>query len=414
MSQAYGTEVPQGKYNRWCERRPLICCDEERDRCANRYVFDNNLTRSEKAAFYVHELVDCQGLEFVVFSNARINQQVILPGNIVIVPCFTTDAKETNEIFSQCTREMERRGCFIYDGWLSIADWNESNVRKAISSIAPALSVFALRASAWFSWEPKYSPFSRGGICYEFEQDDVGRVSQLTQFMSKLKEADAQALLTSIGWLSQSLRLDEPSAKFLFGVLAIESLATYIEDESPDDSTFRELRCMRLTRRERKEQRVACIRDVMAQFLDEDPERAVSSAYFDCIVGIKKRLQLHLAHVFPEDTEPVDLLFKLKVDDKTLYELRNDIAHGRIDSLSEEQREVINVRAWDVERTARDYILQVLRTVTGQDLPKCEILETVSFRLEEGIFSHPSMYKGPIHMAEVYSSPYRGLITGRS
>jgi len=414
MPQNCPPQVPIGKYNKWCERRSLVCCDEEKDSRANRYVGDNTLTESEKAAFYVHELVDCQGLEFVVFSSARINQYVVLPGNIVIAPCFATESGATNSLIVQCTREMERRGCFVYDGWLPIADWNKDSVRKAISLIDSALSLFTLRVSTWLSWEPKYSPFQKDGKWHEFNQVDVRQLDQLIESMKQLDEADARALLNSIVWLSQSVRLEQPPAKFLFGILAIESLGNYIEEESSDNSIFNRLRCTQMTKHQLKEERQACVGDIMGQFLDTDPEGAVKSAYFDCIIGIKKRLQAHLTNVFQDNTEPVELLFNTKVDGKTLYELRSHIAHGKIDMLSEQQRETINLRAWDVERIARDYLLKVVMTVTGQALPEAEILEVTSGHLENCIIFHEGRYEGPIHMAEVYSSSYRGFITGMS
>lgn len=406
--------VPPGKYNKWCECRPLVCADEKRISSTDKYVLDSNLTHSEKAAFYIHELVGCQGLEFVVFSNARIKHPVMLPGNITIVPCFLTELEVTDSLLARLTLEMTHRACFIYDGWLPIGDWQTDSVRKTIRMIDSALSVFALRASAWFSWEPKYSPIMRGGIYYEFEYKDVLQVNETAKFINEMNEADARALLSSIGWLSQSIRTSEPAARFLFGILAIESLATYIEEESAEDSAFSKLRCEQSTKQQRKKWRQACIKDTMAQFLDMDPEKAVQAAYFDCVVGIKQRLRAHLANIFREETEVIRLLFDLKVDGKTLYELRNDIAHGRMDALSEAQREAIFARAWDLERTARTYVLNVLKSVMGHELDECEILESVSPRLREGIVSHESMYKGPIHMAEVYSSTYMDSITGGS
>jgi len=50
----------------------------------------------------------------------------------------------------------------------------------------------------------------------------------------------------------------------------------------------------------------------------------------------------------------------------------------------------------------------------ARELDESEILESVSPRLREGIVSNESMYKGSIHMAEVYSSTYRNSITGSS
>lgn len=414
MSLDSTLSVPPGKYNKWCERRPLVCADEKKILHTDKYVLDTSLTLSEKAAFYTHELVGCQGLEFVVFSNARINHSVKLPGDITLVPCFLAELGETDSLIAQLTLEMTHRACFVYDGWLPIGDWQRDSVRKAVRRIDSALSVFALRASAWFSWEPKYSPIMRGGIYYEFESEDVTQVNDLSKSVSQMKEPDARALLSSIGWLSQSVRSNEPAARFLFGILAIESLATYVEEESAEGSAFSKLRGERLTKQQRKEWRQACIRDTMAKLFDVDPEKAAQAAYFDCIVGIRQRLESHLMNVFRDETEPIELLFKLKVDGKTLYELRNEIAHGRMDALSEAQCEVIFARAWDVERIAREYILKVLEIVMARELDESEILESVSPRLREGIVSNESMYKGPIHMAEVYSSTYRDSITGSS
>ena len=404
--------VPAGKYNKWCERRLLVCGDEEKRERADKYVEDANLTLSEKATFYTHELVDCQGLEFVVFSNARMNLPVGLPGHITLVPCFVAKLKGADSTIARLTSEMARRACFVYDGWLPITDWQLADVRKAVRRINSALSVFALRASAWFSWEPKYSPIMQGGSYYNFRSEDITHVNELSKSISEMREPDAQAFLSSIGWLSQCVRSNEPAARFLFGILAIESLATYIEEESTEASVFSELRSERLTRQQRSEWRQNCIRNKMAELLDVDPERAVKNAYFDCIVGIRQRLESHLMNVFCDESEPVELLFKLKIDDKTLYELRNEIAHGRMDALSETQREVVIARAWDVERVARQYILKVLGIVMAREIDESEIIESIVFKLQDGVASHEGMYRGPIHMAEVYSSVHGDAITG--
>jgi len=252
----------------------------------------------------------------------------------------------------------------------------------------------------------------QGGSYYNFRSEDITHVNELSKSISEMREPDAQAFLSSIGWLSQCVRSNEPAARFLFGILAIESLATYIEEESTEASVFSELRSERLTRQQRREWRQNCIRNKMAELLDVDPERAVKNAYFDCIVGIRQRLESHLMNVFCDESEPVELLFKLKIDDKTLYELRNEIAHGRMDALSETQREVVIARAWDVERVARQYILKVLGIVMAREIDESEIIESIVFKLQDGVASHEGMYRGPIHMAEVYSSVHGDAITG--
>ncbi len=405
MSSNLAHEVPEGKYNKWCERRPLVCADETKLSNTDKYVERSDLTLSEKSAFYTHELVGCEGLEFVVFSNARLDTPMILPGHITIVPCFLPEDKQgLDNNLAMLTKQMAQRSQFIYDGWLPILDWKEEVVHKAIRNVEAALSVFTLRAPVWFSWEPKYSPIARGESYYNFGHRIVSQANDLSKFIDQLSEADSRAILSSIAWLSQSLRLTEPAAKFLFSILAIESLGIYIEEEADGASIFSKLCSVNLTKTERREQRKDCIIETIKQFYKTDPEVAIKTAYFDCVVGIKQRLKKHLEVVFVDNMEVVNLLFGTEVEGKTLYDLRNDIAHGRFDALSEAQREKIYTRAWDIESTARKYILKVLRYISGKSIYLEQIPAVYSFDLKDGIVSNQSMYRGPIHMAELYSS----------
>ena len=257
-------EIPSGKYNRWCERRPLVCSDKERIDRANSYLIKKELTSSEKAAIYLHDLVSCEGLEFVAFGNARLNEPVVLPGNIKLVPCFLPDVegKSLEDPLVQLTMQMVQRSRFIYDGWLPISNWQAEAVRKAIRKIDQALSIFALQGQVSFSWEPKYIPIDKSQpSSYHFEHRHIQEIEQLSHFTESLSYADSRALFRSVAWLSQSLKLTEPAARFLFSILAIESLADYIEEASTDDSVFASLRSMssHITKPERKAQREECI-----------------------------------------------------------------------------------------------------------------------------------------------------------
>ena len=340
-----------------------------------------------------------------MFSNAYIKQLITLPGNITLVPCFSLDLSKIESNIDRLTLDMKRKGRFIYDGWLPIDDWDKANVREAIITIDSALTVFALLASAWFSWDSKYSMMMQGGISYEFEQNNITEINQLTNYINELNQQDARALLNSISWFSQSIRLTEPAARFLFNIVAIESLATYIE-QSEEGSAFSQLRYNKLTKQQQNQERQDCISDIMAELLETNPVQAVQEAYFNCIVGIKQRIQNHLQGVFQEDTAPVQMLFSFKVDGKTLYDLRNEIAHGSMDALSEAQREVVLTRAFDLENIARSYLHKVIEKVTGVNLEDHMILESISPGLNQGINSNEGMYQGPTHMAIVYSSVF--------
>jgi len=393
------------KYNAWCERRALVCADQDRYHRAAAFFARRDLAPSERAAFYIHELTGCEGLEFVAFSNARLKNFVMLANSVVLVPCFLSDIEGQNvrDPLVQLTMKMERECRFIYDGWVPIATWDEENVRKAVRSVDEALSVFCLRGRTFFEWEPKYPAPSESSSAYQFEDQHIRELEGVARLLDSLSEGDRVALYRSLAWLTQGLCLSEPAARFLFSILAIESLATYIEREAPDESPLAVLRAEHLTRTERLAKREKCIDDTLSELLQSNPTKAISMAYFDCVVGIKRRLRTHLEHVFTSDAEPIALLFGHEVEGKSLYDLRHEVAHGTTDALSEVQRDRIRQRVWDAERLARRYVLTVLETALGAKPFSEGMTATLLLGIQNVVASSEGMYQGPMDMAVVYS-----------
>lgn len=138
--------------------------------------------------------------------------------------------------------------------------------------------------------------------------------------------------------------------------------------------------------------------------LDQDSKKAIERAYFDCVITITKKLVGHLENVFKSNPEIPSLLFTEKVEGKSLYDLRHDIAHGAADALSELQREQIFKRAWDVARIARQYIMGVLTATLGVEELNERIASSVLISPSSMVVSNEGMYQGPIHMAVLYYS----------
>lgn len=400
---------PDGKYNRWCERRPLVCSDQTVISRARNHLIKKELTSTEKATMFLHDLVDCQGLEFVAFSNAHFKKPYTLGDKIILVPCFLSDikGKSWEDPLVRLTYRMMEYSRFVYDGWIPISAWHIDSVREAIRSVNEILTIFSIQERIWFTWEPKYMVTSHKiydqhyPSSHQVEDQHIQEIKDLSEFLYSWSKDDSRAFYRSVAWLSQSLVLPQAPARFLFNILAIESLATYIERESAIDSVFRPLRSSPLTESERKQQQEKCIKNVLDQFLPTDPARAISSAYFDCVIGIKKMLEDHLKRVFVNDSEPVELLFKNKIKGKTLYDLRNAIAHGRIDLLDDLQRQRISGRIWDIERITRQYLVNVLRKTWNKSPIQQRMIKSMFVPFQ--IMSHESMYKGPTHMAEIYT-----------
>jgi len=316
------------------------------------------------------------------------------------------EGKNIQDPLLQMTMKMQREGRFIYDGWVPITKWNNKDVRKAIRSVDEALSIFCLHFSAFFDWEPKYlAGYERPlSSYYKLEEQHFQELEQVVKILDSVGEKDHIAIYRSLAWLSQALRLKEPAARFLFFILAIESLATYIErGKLPANSPLVSLRAEQLTPEEKKARIEKCIKDKLSQPLQKDSTRAITEAYFDCVVGIRQQLKRHLEHIFTPEDEALALLFEKKDKGKSLYELRNLISHGAIDVLSEEQRDKIYQRVWDTEQLARRYISSVFEKAFGVRPFSKKMSAGISVKIQNMVVSREDMYQGPTHMAFIYS-----------
>lgn len=233
---------------------------------------------------------------------------------------------------------------------------------------------------------------------HKIEDEHIREIKNLNEFIESWTDDDSRAFYRSVVWLSQSLILPQPTARFLFCILAIESLATYIENKATNESIFSTLKvsCVR-----DKEEREKCIEDNLNRFYERNRIGAIESAYFEYVqLSIKKMIEGQLKRVFADDLKQINLLFKIKIEGKTLYDLRNVIAHGGIDALSDLQRQRISDRIWDIERIARQYLVNVLKLIWNKSPFVQKMIKSMHIPFQ--IVSHEDMYKGPIHMAQIY------------
>jgi hypothetical protein len=294
---------------------------------------------------------------------------------------------------------MQKTNRFIYDCWIPINDWDEENVRNSIHKIDESLSLFCLESRTFFDWKPKYQNPKDKRSSYEYNKSHIDYLEKLSKNIDTLEDDDRSAIYRSIAWLSQGIRLNEPAARFLFSILAIESLATYIEKSTRDDSPLSKFRTINYS----DSQREKCIEEYLNSFVEDNPVKAIEEAYFNCVTSITKRLKRHLELTLGKESKSYNLLFNLKVDGKTLYDLRHYIAHGRANALSEIQRDQINNRVWDAEKVSRKYINSILEQIF--EIPKGDTKMSgfLFLGVDEAVIPKPDMYKGPTHIAIMYS-----------
>ena len=392
-------KIPDGKLNEWCIRRGLVSSDRLKWLKAQTYLNQKDITKNERAAFYIHELFECQGLEFVAFSNARFEKTIFLPENINLVPCFyPEDKKDWNDPLVRLTFRMVQHAKFIYDGWLPIQKWDDiNNVRNSIRKLDEILSLFAAQERIWFTWEPKYFPSQLYPSSNDVESKHIHEIEVLKKYAETWNKNDSDALFRSLAWLSQSYILPQPTARFLFCILSIESLATYIENVN-GNSIFSSLKYSYPNTNEEKDK---CIDDVLNQFYKENKRKAINEAYSNCL-SITKMLKAHLCKVFEDDPESYSLLFESE-NGESLYQIRHKIAHGSLDALSDFERQKIEDQIYNIEKIAMKYIQKILTLICDKPIFQHKMYKTSIIPATEAISSHEGMYTGPVHMAEYYT-----------
>jgi len=391
------------KLNNWGEREPIVCVDREKIHRAMAIKANPDLTAPEKSTLYVHEISGCKGLEFVGFSNAKIDRPIRLATGIIIYPCFmqTTEGHSFEDPIVGASFRMSQTGRYIYDGWLPINDMIDVEIRIRIRTLREVLGSFPLISGSKFYWEPKYQASNTTDNTHYFSEKEIKTIEGFAEAIDLAIPDDRKALLRSIGWLSECVRIENPESKFLFAVLAIESLCSYIE-EAGADSSFHALAQDRRTKIERKTERENCIRQTLTNLLDADPTKAISTAYFECIGGIKKKLQTHLINIFGEEDDGIVAFFNKSDGGTSLYELRHTIAHGSHDILAEFDRNGVDRNVHKVEKLALRYIWYVLNHCLGFFNESSSIHAKISFDLNTGIISSRSMYHGPVDMGLLY------------
>lgn len=405
MNEKLLKELRDQKFNNWGEKEPIVCDNNKEYRRATSLVYSPELTSSQKSVIYLHALTGCEGLEFVAFSNAKINSPTSLPNEVYLSPCFlpSLNGASLQDVRMQASLRMTQTSRFVYDGWLPIDDINNERISERLRDLRHALSVFAIVSGSKFDWEPKYKVLNNNDSTHLYTKEEIGTIEDLANAFTSLSQNDKVALFRSIGWIAQSIRLDDEKAKFLFCVLAIESLCNYIEQESDDDSCFAPLRVIKLTKSDRRTQRSDCIKATLDSILEEDPTKAVQEAYFECVGGIKKRLKEHLERVMGKDNENVKLFFEGTNANPSLYNLRHTIAHGTLDTISEDDILRIKKNLFTIERFSLQYVWTVLHKSINIYNRSNKMRESMSMDMKNVVISNRRMYQGPVDMGILYS-----------
>jgi hypothetical protein len=392
------SQKPDGRFNEWGERKWLTASPEKQRSVATELA-GLGLSPRARDLYTSARLTDSSGVEFVFVSNAQFGTVILEGIGLQIVPCFIPlDPLRPRTEERQAA--MMKRGQFIYDGWLPSDKWTPARLEALVSFLDDIVSLFSMVGGYHAYWEPKYH-YSAAAVASQIALPrDLHALVDSLNVMDGLSQADRTAVSRSLGWLSHALR-SSPVQRFLLLFVSIEGLASYIERESEADSPLRRFSEERLTKQERKEKREACIRETMTKGLE--PTQAVQEAYFTCVTGNKAMLMAHLTRVLHSERVG-QVMFADKVAGKTLWELRNDIAHGDLNVLSDDDVWVLSQRLGELEAIAREYLRSIFIALAGSDYFTAVRRPVLVFPASLSIGGPGTEYQGPTDMAEYYTN----------
>ena len=404
MTNNYLEQGIKDRYNQWGMREPLIGNGESHMQAVQRAMV-KNLSSYAKSYLYANSITGAKGLEFVAFSKSKLSRPVQLPNSVILFPCFIeTVGKDVREPMVQASMHMEMSGTYIYDGWLPISSTDIPEIENRLEDLRESLSSFALISGGSFSWEPKYSFGGNKTSSYFLEEDDLGTLEDIAQKLGDISTSDKHAILRSVSWISRAQGAQDDCSKFLFSVLAIESLCNYIEQEAEEGSSLKQFAGPAKTKEVRREERENGIKKTIAELLDTNPTEAIREAYFTWVVPIKSRLRDHLKRVMGEEDEGCRLFFSGDQESETpaLYDIRHLIAHGGMSTIRESDLLQVAKNVWNIEKFALRYVWRMLNTCLDVFNRRSQMTASIKMDLTNGILSSRRMYEGPVEMAILY------------
>lgn len=398
---AWYERKPDGRFNKWGGREWLQV-PEQTIRAVDQELARLDLSPRARSLYQAARYSDSKGIEFVFISNAQFRPVLSEGTRIHIVPCFTP-LDPLNPKHEKRQGAMMKRGQFIYDGWVPNEDWSARRLEEIVSSVDDVVSVFSIVGGYYAYWEPKYVFPTTPVPSHVASQREFQALARTVGLMAKLPEGDRDALRRSLAWMGAALRTPRVQ-RFLLLFVSIESLATYIESRKTARGGVlrRRFAAPPAIASERRKRREECVQAIFK-------DRAVSAgtvqeAYFKCLyTSIREMLEGHLNRVFGTE-QASKTLFREKVDGKTLWQLRNDMAHGNLDLVSEQAVRFLSARVPVLEDIARSYLRRIFAALAGAHYfsePRRPIL---ALRPCQAFGSPGTKYMGPTDMAEYYAN----------
>lgn len=305
-----------------------------------------------------------KGIKFIAYGNIQMDQLKKFDNGLTLVPKYVTSkewGKEENQQKLSQTWNMEKYHQLEYEGFFPLGEINIDEVHRGMKIINETLTSLSLVGPGHLNWEMEglgrdVVPF---GIIDDVQFKEAQRI---IKNIPNYNEDDREVLYRSLSWYSKGVSWAEPFIKFLCLMVAIESLAMYIEKgKGLEDSPFLRIRFDKKTKQEKDKDFEKCVENLLKeQLIVQNSKDFFEKGYSQCLKGIQTTVKNHLTNLFSNNYELIQPLFDNVGKTKSFYQIRHDVAHGSFNSLNELDKENIRRNVWKLAKLARMYILLVL------------------------------------------------------
>lgn len=248
----------------------------------------------------------------------------------------------------------------LYDGWIELESATPEEIKRAIATIGILVNRLAFAYETHAEWRLKYSMIVRPTFTAKPTDDDLKLVDR---YLLEFLETDDSIILdAALDWYVRGRGARNIFLSYFCYFVAMERVALAVADDRADLS----LRYHAQTKDERDTQQKECIREKYDALYETNPEEFVREAYFDCVVGITRKLREVVALVFGSDHEYISALF-IKKDGYSLNDLRGRIAHGNFSQLDPEDEKLIRERLPEIAQISREFLTRIIFSLSPSD-----------------------------------------------
>lgn len=332
-----------GRYNRPGEWMPIIYPGESGNLQKEAIKRAEGDEQAEGVYFYIL----CTGywcIEFAVKAPIDLPEKITeLPGEVLLYKV------EPEERF---------QSEFVYDGAYFLKNYELETIQEGIQKIQRAMNGLSLSFDKPVHWELKYSIRSHAPGSASAKTKDTKFLEKITRELQKEPDLYIDA---AVDWYQRGVASRNVFNRFICCHIAIEGLAMKLVSAELKSSEF--FGIIKQSKAERRKEREKCIDDYFKKFYSSSRTKFVVEAYRECVVGLRRKLEVALKKVFGDKNPVLKEYFE---GEESIWNLRGELVHEAYSDWHFEKKELIRKKSYILQEIAKEFLIRVIMKIPSQ------------------------------------------------